>query len=56
MATSFTTTNFLEKDYNYLSWLDKQQNDFIIYVSLGNIVSLKVEEVVEMARYLANRN
>ncbi|KAF3443526.1 hypothetical protein FNV43_RR13210 [Rhamnella rubrinervis] len=49
-----TSTSYLKEDANCISWLDKQSQNSVIYVSLGSIASIGEKEVTEMAWGLAN--
>ncbi|KAF4377426.1 hypothetical protein G4B88_026379 [Cannabis sativa] len=46
--------NVLEEDHKCISWLDKQTDKSVIYVSLGSIAFMDEKEIVEMAWGLAN--
>ncbi|KAE8718065.1 7-deoxyloganetic acid glucosyltransferase [Hibiscus syriacus] len=43
-----------EEDRSCISWLDKQQNRSVVYVSFGSIMSMKREELIEIWYGLVN--
>lgn len=47
-------SSLLQKDYNCISWLDKQTDNSVVYVSLGSIAFMNEKELAEMAWGLAN--
>ncbi|KAL7201602.1 hypothetical protein ACSBR1_033321 [Camellia fascicularis] len=48
------STSLLEENINYISWLDKQAPNCVLYISLGSLASVNETELVEMAWGLAN--
>ncbi|CAN6180434.1 unnamed protein product [Urochloa humidicola] len=51
-----TETSLLKQDLTCLEWLDKQEIDSVLYVSLGSFASMDEDELLETAWGLANSN
>nr|QWT69381.1 UGT71 [Gynostemma pentaphyllum] len=48
------STNVLSEEQNFLVWLDKQAPSSVVYVSIGSVVTMTEDELLEMAWGLAN--
>ncbi|TXG74222.1 hypothetical protein EZV62_002801 [Acer yangbiense] len=48
------SSSLLEEDRSYISWLDKQTDNSVLYVSFGSIAAVEEKELAEMAWGLAN--
>ena len=53
-SASASSSSLLKEDTSCLAWLDKQNCNSVIYVSLGSLAFMDVKELVEMAWGLAN--
>lgn len=49
-----SSSSLLQEDRSCIAWLDKQQVNSVIYVSLGSVVHIEENEVAEMAWGLSN--
>lgn len=56
--TDSTTTcpSLFEEERNCLAWLDKQETNSVIYISMGSLAMTQKEEFVEMAMGLVHSN
>ncbi|RLM84986.1 DIMBOA UDP-glucosyltransferase BX9-like [Panicum miliaceum] len=52
--SSGTESSLLAQDQTCLEWLDKQEADSVLYVSLGSLASMDEKELLETAWGLAN--
>jgi len=52
--SSGTESSLLAQDQTCLKWLDKQEADSVLYVSLGSLASMDEKELLETAWGLAN--
>nr|CAB3456156.1 unnamed protein product [Digitaria exilis] len=52
--SSGTESSLLEQDQTCLNWLDTQEADSVLYVSLGSLASMDEKEMLETAWGLAN--
>ncbi|CAN6171497.1 unnamed protein product [Urochloa humidicola] len=52
--SSGTESSLLAQDQTCLKWLDKQEADSVLYVSLGSLASMDEKEMLETAWGLAN--
>ena len=52
--SSGTESSLLAQDQTCLKWLDKQEADSVLYVSLGSLASMDEKELLETASGLAN--
>ncbi|KAJ4843107.1 hypothetical protein Tsubulata_002887 [Turnera subulata] len=53
-APPSSSSSLLKEDTNCISWLNKQPEKSVLYVSFGSVVSIQETEIAEMARGLAN--
>ncbi|OEL38729.1 UDP-glucose iridoid glucosyltransferase, partial [Dichanthelium oligosanthes] len=51
-----TETSLLAQDQKCLEWLDKQEANSVLYMSLGSLASMIEDELLERAWSLANSN
>ncbi|XVE59331.1 hypothetical protein DITRI_Ditri05aG0037300 [Diplodiscus trichospermus] len=49
-----SSCSLMEEDTSCITWLDKQTQNSVLYVSLGSVASIDKNELVEMAWGLAN--
>ncbi|KAL3530814.1 hypothetical protein ACH5RR_010136 [Cinchona calisaya] len=49
-----SSTSFLEEERNCMEWLDKQDPNSVLYISLGSLASIEKKELEETAWGLAN--
>ncbi|KAH7388117.1 hypothetical protein KP509_16G058500 [Ceratopteris richardii] len=47
--SSARTVNLLQEDDSCLSWLDKQQESSVLYISFGSVVTLEYDVISELA-------
>ncbi|CAN1846585.1 UDP-glucose iridoid glucosyltransferase [Linum perenne] len=48
------SSSLLEEDFSCMTWLDKQTDNSVLYVSLGSVACISENELAEMAWGLAN--
>ncbi|GMI78450.1 UDP-glucosyl transferase 76E2 [Hibiscus trionum] len=51
-----SSSSLIKEDKSCITWLNKQVENSVVYVSLGSLASIDKEELVEMAWGLANSN
>ncbi|KAI4382406.1 hypothetical protein MLD38_008376 [Melastoma candidum] len=49
-----TTTSLMEEDERCMAWLDKQEDNSVIYISVGSVASMNSKQMEEMAWGLTN--
>ncbi|KAJ9545802.1 hypothetical protein OSB04_025509 [Centaurea solstitialis] len=54
--SSASSSSLLEQDQTSISWLDKHQQNSVLYVSFGSLAMIEESQFLEMAWGLANSN